>query len=243
MLASKKADANHFVPDNYERYAIYYIPDNCSELSHFGRSWFGYDPDAGNCKREYYGLDTSLVERITYKPARYGLHATLKAPFNLKLGYDVESLLSTLEGFAKNRKAFEIDSLKYGLHGGCLSLTVDEGEHKINQFASQCVLGFEDFRAPLSMKERTRRLEEKLSLHQRLMLEELGYPYVLSEFRFHITLSSRLSDQEYDSVIRALIPTLESICMKPLKINQVSLLGDPGNEKPFELIKSFPLSN
>ena len=245
MLASKKvleSDTTQQSDKSFERYAIYYVPSQDSLLGQFGHSWFGYGAEAGFVPRGDFELDDGFLELITQVPKRYGLHATLKAPFSIAEGQTLEGIIENLEKFSSNRKRFSLGQLKYGIHHGFLAL-VSDNNFRINQFASQCVLGFEEFRAPLTMKERTRRLEKPMTDHQRLMLEEHGYPYVLSEFHFHITLTSNLvNDQDQQMLLSVLKPYLDEICSTPTELDSIALVGDPGNGQHFELIKRFPLA-
>ncbi len=244
MLASSKlftansAELNH---ESYERFAIYYAPSPNSKLAEFGRIWFGNHVTENEDVR-IFGLDQNLVAHITEKPARYGLHATLKAPFQIAEGFEFKQLLKHAKRFAQNRKSFSLGKLKQTWFGNTMTLVPEGSNHQVNQFASQCVLGFEDFRAPLTMKERTRRLEANLNLHQRLMLEELGYPYVLSEFQFHITLTASLSEEDKEVVLPKLSPVLEHVCEEPCLIDNIAIAGDPGNGKPFQIIEQFALA-
>ena len=245
MLASKDAytsDPTEYGGQLFERFAIYFVPSYHTRLSEFGRRWFGYDLDSGVCERNYFNLNPAFVEKITSKPSKYGLHATLKAPFYMSQEQNLDHLIAKLSSFSANRKSFELGFLKCNMHGGCLSLVL-ENNSPINHFASQCVLGFESFRAPLSVKERTRRLEKPLTIHQRLMLEELGYPYVLSEFRFHITLSQQLVENEKEVLQKALSSGLNEICKTPVILDNLALVGDLGHGQPFKLIKRFSLGS
>ena len=62
------------------------------------------------------------------------------------------------------------------------------------------------------------------------------YPYILSEFLFHVTLAGPLSDVELDEINRALEPQLASLAPEPLTIGSLSLLGEPEGGGRFQLI-------
>ncbi len=245
MLANSKlftANSAELNSESYERFAIYYVPAPNSKLAEFSQVWFG-SHNIEDTDVRIFGLDKNLVAHITDQPARYGLHATLKAPFYMAEGFTLKQLLQQAKRFAGNRKAFSLGKLKQSWIGNTMILVPENNGHQVNQFASQCVLGFEDFRAPLSMKERTRRMETgNLNLHQRLMLEELGYPYVLSEFKFHITLTHSLSEENKGIVLPKLSPVLDHVCEEPCLIDGIAIVGDPGQGKPFEVIKRFSLT-
>ena len=79
------------------RYAIYFTPDPESALWRFGCAAIGYDA-ARACAVD--GLDhpvlrTELAVAYREAPARYGFHATLKAPFALAAGTTLDDLLNS----------------------------------------------------------------------------------------------------------------------------------------------------
>jgi hypothetical protein len=66
------------------------------------------------------------------------------------------------------------------------------------------VLGFEPFRAPLTEEEIARRHPERLDARQRDYLARYGYPGVLEEFRFHLTLTGRIPGEQLPPVLEEL---------------------------------------
>ncbi|MEM7621220.1 MAG: DUF1045 domain-containing protein [Pseudomonadota bacterium] len=248
MLARKTLSSlvtNNEKIEKYERYALYYLPSENSVLADLGRDWFGYDIYCqGLLKRpNTFGLSSVFLDRITELVKRYSLHATLKAPFYLNDGYTLDMLKDRLKRFCQNRYSFEIEPLDLQQHNSTLRFSLPKKSEKIDQLASQCMLAFDEFRAPLSVAERTRRLDEALTLHQRLMLEAYGYPYVLSEFQFHMNLTSQLKDEDLEIARVGLAPLMQKITSIPLKIGAISLVGDPGANQPFHLIETFLFAN
>ena len=57
---------------------------------------------------------------------------------------------------------------------------------------------FNAYRAPLSAADRERRIKAKLSPRQIELMDQWGYPYVLDEYRFHMTLTGALLDNMRD---------------------------------------------
>jgi hypothetical protein len=62
----------------------------------------------------------------------------------------------------------------------------------VDALAARFVTVLDALRAPIDAAERDRRLSSGLSPRQQELLQRWGYPYVLDEFRFHMTLSGRL---------------------------------------------------
>ena len=98
-------------PDpNGQRVAIYFIPDPCSDLARFGATWLGRGCATGDVipQAPVPGLATDRVAELTASARAYGFHATLKAPFHLKPGHDLDQLRDALRNFAADRTAFEV---------------------------------------------------------------------------------------------------------------------------------------
>ena len=72
---------------DWRRHAIYFAPPAGSPLAEFGADWLGWDPATGRGRDGFDlpGLPRRRAELVA-TPARYGFHATLKAPFRLGRG-------------------------------------------------------------------------------------------------------------------------------------------------------------
>src|SRR5207245_1192733 len=75
---------------------------------------------------------------------------------------------------------------------GFIAVIPAEPVAELQQLAADCARDFDSFRAPLGAEDRARRRPEKLTERQRDYLDRWGYPYVMEEFRFHMTLTGRL---------------------------------------------------
>ena len=80
-----------------------------------------------------------------------------------------------------------------------------------------------------------------LSDYQRLLLESFGDPFVLSEYRFYITLTGPLVATHLERVSQALWPVLEEICASGVTVDGLSLFGDSGGRSPMRLIGRYRL--
>jgi Protein of unknown function (DUF1045) len=82
-----------------------------------------------------------------------------------------------------------------------------------------------------------------LSARQEAQLRSWGYPYVLEEFRFHMTLTERPEEQPERGRIKALLqemlgPALDA----PVEIDSISVFEQPDRRSPFAEIARYPLS-
>ena len=99
--------------DQQPRYAIYYSPESGTPLWSLGTGWIGRDV-LSDCQVEpSHRVEVSELERqaLTATPAHYGLHATLKAPFELRAGYGYDDLRRKLQDFCARRARFSLPPL------------------------------------------------------------------------------------------------------------------------------------
>jgi hypothetical protein len=216
----------------FQRYAIYWTPQPGSGLAAFGEAWFGP-------KRQTYGLEPELVKRAIKAPSRYGLHATLKAPFRLREGASEGDLQQALDAFCSKRRAPSGGALKLAQFQRYLGLVLDGKTAGIDWLADECVTHFDRFRAPFDQSDRDRRAHAILSAAEEAFLQNFGYPFVLSEFQFHLSLAGPLEKEELEAVAEALRPHLQRFMAEPLKIDGLSLLGERADGM-FEIVSRHP---
>jgi hypothetical protein len=225
------------------RYAIYFTPQPGTALAAFGRSWFGRANDGATLQAfSDSGFAGTGFAKVPSAPGRYtGLHALFKAPFALRDGTGVDALKSRLVSFATRRKPTETGPLTLAREGRFLVLRPVEPTPLLEWLAAQCVSAFEDFAAPPGDTERAAHASPNLSDYQRLLLESFGDPYVLSEYRFYITLTGPLDKTHLERVTQALWPVLEEICASGVTVDGLSLFGECGGRSPMRLIGRYRL--
>ena len=206
-----------------KRYALYYAPADRG-LWQAGAAWLGRDAETGQAvpHPEVAGLDVA-----TLAPRKYGLHATLKAPFRLAAGVGADDLAEALAHAAAQIAPVVLPGLAVASLGGrFLALRPEGSEAGLMDLAAEVVTRFEPFRAPLTEAELARRKPETLSPRQRDLLVAFGYPYVFEEFRFHMTLSGDLPEAE----LARLAPEAEAFfaphLARPFAVDQLCLFGE-----------------
>jgi putative phosphonate metabolism protein len=226
---------------NFSRYAIYYAPPE-GPLAELGARWLGWDPAAGQ-RREHPAIAglPRPVDALTETPRKYGLHGTLKPPFRLAPGSDLAALRADLAAFASTHAAARADGLALARLGGFLALVPEGDPAEIAALAGEIVSALDHHRAPPKEAELERRLAAGLSERQEAMLARWGYPYVMDEFRFHITLTGRLNPDEAEAVKAALAPVLAPLLLRPFVIGDLALFGED-EAGMFHLIERFALS-
>lgn len=223
--------------NNFCRYAIYYTPP-AGLFAEFGASWLGWNPETGKAviQSGLIGLDQA---ELTKEPQKYGFHATLKAPFRLNDTANLNDLSGAVDLLARDLKPPPLTELELSLIGGFFALRPAQDTVQMRAFATQVVMQLDPLRATLNEVEISRRNPGRLSPKQRSYLDRWGYPYVLDEFCFHMTLSGHLSERDMPYIQHALEARLKNIPM-PDQIDALSLMGEASDGR-FYMIARYPL--
>jgi putative phosphonate metabolism protein len=228
-----------------DRYAIYYAPAPDGALGRFGRSWLGYDAETGTpvAQPALDGIAAQRLAEITAEPRRYGFHATLKPPFSLAPGRTGTGLATALAAFAGRQEAVLAPPLALAAISGFWALVPSLPCPPLARLAAACVRHFDPFRAPPAADEQARRRQAGLSPAQEALLTEWGYPYVMDEFRFHLTLTERLAADEASRIGAILSERVAPLCGAPLPIDALALFHQPRRGENFRLVCRYRLAD
>ncbi|NNU80359.1 DUF1045 domain-containing protein [Halovulum dunhuangense] len=226
--------------DSMKRFAIYYAPP-AGGLSDFGAAWLGWDPATGStvAHPDVAGLPRPVAE-LTGTPRKYGFHGTLKPPFRLAQGQTADALADACAALASRIAPFDLQGLRLARLGGFLALVPEGDAAPLAALAAACVRDLDPFRAPPTGSEIARRAPDRLSPRQRELLDRWGYPYVMEEFRFHLTLSGKLDPQDAAAVEAALAPVVAPLLPRPFPIGEICLFGEDGAGM-FHILRRFAL--
>jgi putative phosphonate metabolism protein len=227
--------------DGYRRYAIYVAPEP-GPLARIGAEWLGWDAEAGAAvvQPEVAGLPRPLAE-LTARPQKYGFHGTIKPPFRLAAGTTPAELDAALAALCRGLAPVVLPGLRLERLGGFLALTPAGDAAALGRLAAEVVRGLDGFRAPNPPEEIARRRPERLTPRQRALLERWGYPYVMEEFRFHMTLTGDLPAAEAEAVAAVLGPLLAPALPRPFRIGSLCLFGEAADGR-FRLMHRYTLS-
>lgn len=225
------------------RYALYFSPAENHPLTKAATHWLGRDAFTGETfpTPEAEGLTTDDVHELTADPRRYGFHATLKAPFELHPDRTEAELMAAVERFAEETPAFDIPNVVVGQLGRFFALIPDTVYPELQHFAARVVEDFEPFRAPLSDADIARRKPETLSAAHRANLDRWGYPYVMDEFRFHMTLTGQVPSEHAPIMREELNRRFSAFANAPLTVDGLALFIEAERGAPFTVHRWLPL--
>ena len=178
------------------RYAIYFSPATASHLGAFGAEWLGRTVEGQDLSPPTFAyIDDESWRVAVASPRAYGFHATLKPPFRLHDSYNENDFLSAVEAFSVKSNPVGLGSLSISQVSTFLALT-SEYSDGIGRLASALVMDFDDFRAPLTTTDVAKYRMEDLSATQQSLIDRWGSPFVMGDFRFHMTLTGSLAAGE-----------------------------------------------
>lgn len=224
----------------FRRYGIYVVPEG--EFHAAGASWLGWDSEAGIPVAHPGIADLpDPVEVLTRTPRRYGFHGTVKPPFHLAGGTDADTLHAVAAAFCNRQAPVTIPALEVRVLGGFIAIVPAEPSGPLADLAAATVAALDGFRAPPSDAELARRRKARLTERQEALLMQWGYPYVMEEFRFHLTLTGRLPPDAADRARRALSRHFAGVMPSPWIIDSLCLMGED-EEGRFHLIHRYTLA-
>jgi putative phosphonate metabolism protein len=227
---------------SYPRYAIYYVPEPGGDLDRFGTELLGWNATTGEDVAFPHGILRMAPDwrELTRDPRKYGFHATLKAPLSLAPGKTEAELLAACEAFASTPRPIPVIRPVVGSISGFIAVVPVEPSVELERLAADCVRQFDAFRAPLASEERARRKPSMLTPRQRKHLDRWGYPYVMEDFRFHMTLTGRLAAERHEPVLTMLKNRFSALGLKTLSIDRIALFRQDHADSRFRVAGDYP---
>lgn len=217
----------------FTRYAIYYAPPP-GDFAARANAWLSdVAPDLPGLPRP--------PAALTAAPRRYGFHGTIKAPFRLAEGVTAQMLQSDLATLAARLPVVRMDGLRLENLKGFLALTPEGDETDLLALGAEVVSRLDPFRAPLTEADIARRRPDRLSSRQRELLARWGYPYVMEEFRFHLTLTDDLPPDVAQATAAILGLWFAEVLPRPFEIADLCLFGEDAQGR-FHLLHRYPLT-
>lgn len=224
------------------RYAIYYTPPPFSRLAGFGAGILGYDcfHGADVPHPALTGIEREILALMTVEPRRYGFHATIVAPFILER-YSEAELGEAIAAFARVHAPVPFGSLAVDTMGPFIVLAAARETGGIAKLAEHCLKAFDGYREPISAADRERRLLGGLTPRQIALMDRWGYPYVLDEFRFHMTLAGPVPAEQIETFKASLVQAYRALARHTFEVDALSLMRQDDRHQRFNVISRYRL--
>ncbi|SAK69928.1 hypothetical protein AWB77_02897 [Caballeronia fortuita] len=220
----------------HPRVALYYAPPAASAWWREGCGWLGRDPENG---RE----SATPAHAVTHAPRRYGWHATLVAPFHMAPGVELSDVLACARAWAGSVSRFDMP-VKADVLGRFVALrpAASSDDAALRELAAGALNALCALRTMPSRESIERRIVDGMSARQIELLRAWGYPYVLDEYRFHMTLSDSLDDANARaSIVSDWNARIDAL--GPLPVHGAALFIEPEPGAPFTLWQRLPFNN
>lgn len=234
-------------PGTAYRYAMYFAPSPGTLGWLAGSHWLG------RCaallqplqQLDIDGVTPEDLHRVTAAPRRYGWHATLRAPFALASGVQWLDLHHAVQTVAQSLRPFDLPPLQVERRGDYLALVPLGGGSTaaqaalaaLDDVARACVTALQPLAAPLTDAQLAHRRATGLSPAQDALLQRWGYPFVMDEFRFHMTLAGPMHqlDDEAQTLVHAAAQDYFAD-LPTLRFNSLALFAEPTPGADFVLL-------
>ncbi len=220
------------------RYAVYFTPPSTDPLTQAGASWLGRDAYTGEPLSDGKpdGFSTQEFAYNTAEPRRYGFHATIVAPFRLNPSKSEAGLVEAFDNFCISTMPFEA-RLEVTSILSFVAIMEAGRSDGLTAMAARAVEYFNPFLDALTEADIARRKPETLTNHQLVLLQRWGYPYVMDEFRFHMTLSGSLEKEARERMAMAAHERFDSILAKPIEIDGLALFVEHETGAPMTVLR------
>lgn len=221
------------------RYALYWTPRPDHPLWTAGCAWLGRDPDdEGRPARE-------APDRRS-EPWRYGLHATVVAPFYLAPGLTDADLTGVIKTLATRHAPFDMPPLEVAMLSDFMALrpALPVGEHHpLRHLADDALRALADVRQAPSAQE-IERQAVRLEPAQLQRYKDWGSPYVFEHWRFHMTLSDSFKPgegSEREALLAQARDHFRAALSEPLQADSLSVFVEMEAGVPFTRYGMVPL--
>ncbi|MDD2703834.1 MAG: DUF1045 domain-containing protein [Acidocella sp.] len=212
------------------RIALYYAPETEDPLWALGSAWLGRDAETGAALPQ-----PANISAQTTDPRRYGFHATLRAPMALRHGLD--AFLADAAALAASLAPFPLPDLAVTRLGDYLALCLATPSPEMAALERACVIGLDRHRVPEDAATQAKRAQGRPP-HQLENLARWGYPMVLEDFLFHMTLSNALPNNPLAPLAEAHFGTS---LRAPRVVKSLAIFVEPEPGAPFRLTRRFGL--
>jgi hypothetical protein len=230
--------------DQEPRYAVFFVPAADSALYRFGSSILGYDCYTGLTVDRPIEFGAHLRDwiKLTEEPARYGFHATLKAPFRLLPTCTEAQLASAVQSFVGLVYALPMVKPAVQVVSGFAAIVAAEADPSLATLAASCTTIFDAFRAPITPQERARRIALGLNESQLQNLDRWGYPFVLSDYQFHMTLTGQIQGRRRAQTLAVIRQCFARMLgEQPFYVDRIALVKQQSPLAAFRVVSQVAL--
>lgn len=230
--------------DEFEKYAVYWVPKRHDPLARFGVSWTGWCAEQGEPRpRGKFGGFSFDVAAVTRELRRHGLHAVIKAPFRLGSGRSRFTLEHILSGLIEDSVSFALPRFHLAVVDGRVALVPRQNCRAL----SNIVARIGDAVTPLEAAAPVSGFGEAPAPSPApggIVIEDVDALVQLpaaDAHRFHVPLTDQLGLELAFKVKSELKPLLEPMLDEPRELGDIALMADPGQQRTLRVLQRYDL--
>lgn len=156
-------------------------------------------------------------------------------------GRSPQALCAALARRLREMQAFVLPPLRVGVLGRFVALLLPHTPPPLQTLADVCICEFDDWRRAMPAAELARR-STGLNIDQLAALQRWGYPFVLSQWTFHVTLSNLIDDAVARTALQLQAEVHFAAALTvPATVRSVCVFEEPAPGQPFRLLTRIPL--
>lgn len=223
--------------DDFEGYAVYWVPRRSDPLAAFGAAWTGWCAESGDAQPRgdfaELGVDVAAVTRELHC---HGLHGVIRPPFRLAPGRSRFSVEHVLDALAESLVAFRLPPLQLTVMEGRVALVPAQSCGPLAALVTRVT----DALAPLVARPAAvngfaeARASAGLPAGDTMAFRAAGQ-------RFHVPLSDPMPVERARTLKAALAPLVAPKLGAPRRLGELALMGDPGGGRPLRVLQRYAL--
>lgn len=222
--------------DDFDRYAVYWVPRRPDPLAPFGSAWTGWCAEDGEhrARSQFDDRFPDLAE-ITRELCRHGLHGIITAPFRLAPGRSRFSVEHVLDAIVEEAVSFRLPRFELAVVDGRVALVPQQSSGALAALITRVT----DALAPLIARATPQGFAEAPA-HGKPDGAVVPFGPV-AQHRFHVPLTDAQPLERAHALKAALAPLVEPLLGAPRGVSEVALMGDPGGGRPLRVLQSYAL--
>ncbi len=159
----------------------------------------------------------------------------------MRLAHRWADLVEDATALADATAPFDLPRLRVADLDGFLALQERAPCPSLHGLADACVTELDSHRQPAEPAELARRRRAGLTSEQDALLLDWGYPYVLRQWRFHMTLTRRLTPDERATLQPAAESHFAAALAQPRRVQDICLFTQVASGSAFVLAERLAL--
>ena len=216
--------------EDFERYAVYWIPRFPDPLGPFGDSWTGWCAEHGE---RHARSDFPDLPALTRRLCRHGLHGVIHAPFRLSRERSIFAVEDALDEIAEETVAVRIPPLELAVVEGRVALVPSHASVALTALLDRVASMLEPMVEPAAEAVDAPALSAG---GDSLVPFRSGAAH-----RFHLPLTDPRPIDEAYRLKEALAPVVAHVLDVPRSVSVISLIGDPAGGRKLRALESYGL--